>query len=711
MTKPNRQHLFASLAAATALAALPAWAQEAAKPVAPAKHPNIIFILTDDLGWGDLGVLYQNSRKKAGNRAEPWHSTPNLDLFAAQGAVLPHHYCPAPVCAPSRASLLLGVHQGHANVRNNQFDKALEANHTLATVTRQAGYATAAIGKWGLQGKGPGPDWEAHPLNRGFDYYYGYMKHVDGHEHYPKERPYRNKQEIQVWENRTDVVAGLDKCYTADLFTARAKQWIVDQEKANPAKPFFLYLAYDTPHATTELPTQPYPDGGGLKGGMQWLGKPGHMISTASGTIDSWIHPDYRDATYDHDSNPATPEIAWPNVYKRYATSVRRIDDAVGDLLQLLKDLKIDEDTLVVFASDNGPSQESYLKQPLEPSFFASFGPFDGIKRDCWEGGIRVPALVRWPGHVVAGRTFDQPTGSWDWLPTFAQAAGVPSPARTDGVSLLPGLTNTGIQDNRGFQYVEYNVDGRTPAYRQFDPSHRKRLRNQMQMIRLGDYLGVRYDIKSNADDFEIYNVVADPQEIKDLGKGPGSAAFQRQMKDKVLQVRRPDPDAPRPYDNELVPAGEKPVVSEAGVDTMWAKGTFPWVPELIALQRPDRENGEAVRPDPKATPDPLANQAILFSGYLQIPQDGEYTFGLSTDTGALLRLHEATVIDADYGYAAGTERTGTIKLKTGVHPFRLFYIHRGPGASSLEFTWTGPGIAKQPIPATAFLREVRIHK
>ncbi len=169
---------------------------------------------------------------------------PNLyDTLAREGIRLPHYYCPAPVCAPSRASLLLGVHQGHANVRDNQFDKALERNHTLGTVTKGAGYVSACIGKWGLQGKpatAP-PDWPAHPLNRGFDYYYGYIRHSDGHEHYPKEGVYEKPK--QVWENWTEVSAGLDKCYTTDLFTARAKQWITEHERTNSAQPFFLYLA------------------------------------------------------------------------------------------------------------------------------------------------------------------------------------------------------------------------------------------------------------------------------------------------------------------------------------------------------------------------------------------------------------------------------------------------------------------------------------
>ena len=371
------------------------------------RQPNIIFILADDLGWGDLGFQFQNKRAKMNVRSEPSVKTPNLDLFAKQGVQMPNHYCPAPVCAPSRASLMLGRHQGHANVRDNQFDKALDNNHTMATVLRTAGYSTAIFGKWGLPGLGDNKsdqesgnnesDWEAHPLNRGFEYFLGYMRHRDGHEHYPKEGVYRGKKE--VYENHKNIVEDLDKCYTADLWTAAAKKWIIEQKQEKKSeKPFFIYLAYDTPHAFCELPTQVYPEGGGLKGGLKWLGQPGHMINTASGVVDSWIHPDYANETYDNDKNPATPEVAWPNVYKRYATSTRRIDSAVGDLIQLLKDLKIDNNTMIVFTSDNGPSRESYLKEDYEPNFFNGFGPFDGIKRDLLEGGsqgIRFSLLAR----------------------------------------------------------------------------------------------------------------------------------------------------------------------------------------------------------------------------------------------------------------------------------------------------------------------------
>jgi arylsulfatase A-like enzyme len=496
-----------------------------------AQKPNIIFILTDDLGYGDLGVFFQNQRADDNTSGTPREFTPHLDRMAAEGALLPNHYAAAPVCAPSRASLLSGRSQGHANVRDNQFDKALNNNLTMASTLRQAGYATAAIGKWGLQGRDDhAPNWTAHPLNRGFDYFLGYMRHRDGHEHYPKEGLYRGSKE--VYENRTNIASNLDKSYTADLWTAAAKKWIVDHEQGeNAQNPFFMYLAYDTPHAVLELPTQAYPKGGGLKGGIQWTGQPGKMINTASGEVDSWMHPDYAHAVYDDDNNTATPQKPWPEVYKRYATDTRRIDSAVGDLIQLLKDLEIDDNTLVVFTSDNGPSRESYLEgQTNSPTFFKSFGPFDGIKRDTWEGGLRMPTIARWPGSIPEGRTIETPSISYDWMPTFVEMAGLPAPALSDGVSLLPSLLNKGKQPASHI-YVEYYQGGETPAYDDFLPQHQSRRRNQMQMLRLGDTVGVRYDIQGQGDDFEIYDVVKDPQQKNNLADNPEMAAFQQKLK------------------------------------------------------------------------------------------------------------------------------------------------------------------------------------
>jgi arylsulfatase A-like enzyme len=699
---------------------------------APLGKPNIIFVLTDDLGYGDLGVLFQNSRKQANNRSKPWELTPKLDRFAADGVQLVSHYCAAPVCAPSRASILLGVSQGHANVRDNQFDKALENNHTLATVLKQAGYATVAVGKWGLQGNGPGETdpatWPAFPTKRGFDSFFGYVRHMDGHEHYPKEGPYvgmekaasngkptktaaaqkpageapnTKKKPIEVWDGTTNITPQLDKCYTADLWTAWAKQWIVTHKHTHADQPFFMYLAYDTPHAVTELPTQAYPDGGGLKGGLQWLGDPGRMINTASGTIDSWIHPEYREATYVAERNAAGPEVPWPNVYKRYATATRRIDDAVGDLQKLLEDLRIDNDTLVVFTSDNGPSIESYIpNEPLEANFFESFGPFDGIKRDCLEGGIRMPTLVRWPGHVLAGKTVTRPSISYDWLSTFAAAAGIPAPARTDGVSLLPELTGQGVQRDRGYVYVEYFNNGKTPAYVDFTPSNRGRRRNQMQAIRIGDYVGLRYDIKTPADPFEIYQITTDPKEANNLASTMPD--LEKKMERKVMQVRRPNPSAPRPYDKQLVPAST-PGALLAGVEWRAYEGTFPWVPEFETLK--PVASGTANRPDLNNRLQGK-NGGLFFTGYLKIPQDGDYTFYLTADTGALLRVHDATVIDADYGYSGGKDMSGSIKLQAGLHPFRFYYAHRNPATPLLEFSWSSPGNSKEHIPDGVFMRQ-----
>ncbi len=665
------------------------------------KRPNILFILCDDLGYGDIGVFFQNQRRDKADRAEPWHLTPHIDAMAAEGVRLPNHYCPAPVCAPSRASLLLGVHQGHANVRDNQFDKALENNHTLASVLKGAGYATAAIGKWGLQGgpeeKSPAGEkatpamWPAFPTKRGFDFYFGYVRHQDGHWHYPKE------DGRQVWENDREISADLAGCYTTDLFTARAKKWITDQRATQPGKPFFLYLAYDTPHAKLQLPPSSFPAGGGVNGGVQWLGKPGAMINTASGTPDSYMRPEYANATWDHDHNPATPEMPWPNVYKRFAEDVQRIDDCVGDLLALLRDLKIDDDTLVIFTSDNGPSQESYLPEKYEADFFNSFGPFDGIKRDCWEGGIRVGAIARWPGIVPAGRVSDAPSQFHDWMPTFAELAGVPAPARTDGVSLMPTLRGAGEQQPSRI-YVEYFVKGKTPAYGDFLPAHRGRDRSQMQALRLGDFVGVRYSVASHTDPFEIYNIRTDPQEAHDVGRNTEYAALKQEMHDTVLRVRRPNASAPRPYDAEYVPALPAKTLAP-GVEWRAYEIASPWVAKLDTMQPKAR----GVQPQPNLSHAPHAGDfGMFFTGVIEVPADREYTFSLKTDTGALLRIHEATVLDFDRSFNVENEVTGTIRLQKGAHPFRLYYQHSGADEPALTLRWNRAGEAPADIPASA---------
>ncbi|MCG2460740.1 sulfatase-like hydrolase/transferase [Flavobacteriaceae bacterium F89] len=662
------------------------------------QKPNIIFILTDDLGYGDLGVFFQN-QLVTGNAGHPRQFTPHLDQMAKEGALLPQQYSPAPVCAPSRASLLLGRSQGHSNVRDNQFDKALDNNYTLGSVLQKAGYTTAAIGKWGLQGKDDsGPNWTAHPLNRGFDYFLGYIRHRDGHEHYPKEGVYRGSKE--VYENRTNIAQDLDKCYTADLWTAAAKRWIVDYKKGTGGqKPFFMFLAYDTPHAVLELPTQAYPKGGGLDGGLQWLGQPGHMINTASGKVDSWMHPDYSNATYDDDRSAASPQVPWPDIYKRYATDTRRIDDAVGDLLHLLKDLNIDDNTMVVFTSDNGPSIESYITgEPIVPTFFKSFGPFDGIKRDCWEGGLRMPSIARWPKHIPAGNIVETPSIFYDWMPTFTQIAGLPAPAVSDGVSLLPSLLKKGKQPESQI-YLEYFEQGTTPEFEDFAANHRGRRRNQMQMVRLDNFVGVRYDIKSQHDDFEIYDVVKDPQQTNNLARTSNTTSLQRRMKDRVLQSRIPNVTAPRPYDDAPVPA-VKGVIADPGIQWKAYEGDFPWVPAVATLT--PTETGMSDYPNGNVGK-VKSSGALYFEGYMRIPREGEYRFFIKTNTTALFKIHNATVIDADYEYFSNTVKAGTINLTSGLHPFRLFLTSPQKGNPTLDLEWCGPGLDKEKIPATVF--------
>tara|TARA_R100000027_G_scaffold5589_1_gene4578 strand:+ start:24300 stop:27671 length:3372 start_codon:yes stop_codon:yes gene_type:complete len=663
----------------------------AAESTVTPPRPNIIFILTDDLGFGDLGVYYQNSRNFAVNRHLPAHQTPHLDTMASQGLRMNRHYTPAPVCAPARASLLTGMHQGHTEVRDNQFDEALEDNHTVATVLKEAGYATAAIGKWGLQG---GSGFPGHPQNRGFDYFFGPLAHRDGHFHYPEtnNRPY--------YDGFTDIHTQLDKSYSTDLTTARAKKWIADRHAADPTEPFFLYLSYTAPHARLEVPTQAYPSGRGLTGGLQWTGTPDAMINTASGTVDSFIHPDYASATWDHDENPSTAEQAWPNHAKRHATMVRRIDDAVDDLFGLLEDLELDENTLVVFTSDNGPHNEAGSGGSVtqDPRFFRTYGPLDGIKRDVWEGGVRVPALVRWPaGMGTPGRVIDTPSQFHDWLPTFAELAGVPVPARSDGVSLVSDLTGAGSRED-SLVYSEYAYSSRsTPGYTDFDPSHRNAARGQMQVVYLDGYKGVRTNIDSHTTSFRVYETLGDPQEKTNLA-GQFGVPTQAELQARVLQVRRAGGGVSRPYDSDPIPGVD--ITTQPGLAYAVYENAYPWVPTF--------ENETPTATGITASPNVAvrtrdADIGLAFNGYLHVPTTGLYEFYVTTDTGAIVHLHDALLVDADFGYTGGSEQSsGAIPLEAGFHPIRIETRHLS-GAPSLALAWSGPEISKQTIPVAAY--------
>lgn len=644
-----------------------------ASPGADQSHPNVIFILVDDLGWGDLGVFYQNSRQDGRK-----HATPYLDIVATEGMQLRQHYCPAPVCAPSRASLLSGRHQGHEPIRDNQFDKALAPSHNLGTVMREAGYRTVMVGKYGL----PGGDrelydmdqWVAYPTRRGFDEFFGYVKHRDGHTQYPGDDYPRGDNELHqtgkpVFHNEKMLTKELSGSYTTDLFTAFAKKWMVDHRQQHPGQPFFMYLAHSTPHAALHVPSMPYPRGGGLNGGAQWIGEPGKMINTVGGTFDGWIHPDY--AKQD-----------WAEQEKRFATMVRRIDSSVGDVIQTLKDLGIDRETMVVFTSDNGPHKESYLADmDYHPSSFDSFGPFNGIKRDLLEGGIRMPTLVRWPGNIPSGAVNETPSQFHDWLATFANLAGFPAPALSDGVSLLPYLTGQGTA-RPGTVYVEYVNNLSTPDYLEFEPLHRGRTRQQMQVVFVDGYKGIRTGISSHDDDFMIFDLANDPRERMDLsGTSRYFTDLQQRMKDRVLQIRRPDEEAPRPYDNEPVPAlGKEP--KDRSIHWTAYAGDFPWVPQTFGLT--PVQKGVSREVDAKVT----GKAAIIeYRGIIDAKETAAYTFTVDSDGGAILRLHDAVVVDNE-SVIDGTRATrGSILLAKGPHPFTLTYRVGSRDNPSLKFS------------------------
>ena len=651
--------------------------------------PNVIFILTDDLGWGDLGVFHQNASEHPQT-----HRTPNLDAMAADGLQLRAHYCPAPVCAPSRSSLLTGVHQGNAVVRDNQFDKELEDNETLGTVMRAAGYRTCLIGKYGLQG-GPKPkqqigapeDWPSYPTKRGFDEFFGYVSHYAGHLHYPND-PWEmandgHRGTPNLWwsdaEGDREISEQLSKCYTTDLFTAKAKHYIVNHRQHHADQPFFMYLAYDTPHAALQVPTVAYPEGGGEKGGLRWIGESGHMINTATGTVDSFIHPDYADR-------------GWDDLDARFATMVRRIDSCVGDLRQLLVELEIAEDTLIVFTSDNGPHHESYVAGDAwgngryNPTAFQSYGPYDGTKRDCWEGGIRMPTLVCQPGTVRTG--IDETASQFhDWMATMCDAADVVPPARCDGVSLMPTLTGAGKQAEPT-TYIEYSNGGKTQGYEDFLPKHQGRPRKQMQVIRMrGDdgtlFKGVRVNIQSHDDDFEIYDVAKDLSEANDLGRSTQFASLQQRMKDRVLQLRSPNGSAARPYDDAPIPASaetseEWQVVRSDDIDV-------PWVPAAFGL------TGTAVPGVSSGKPGSVEmtfdrSGLYVVAGGIPADKTGEHQIRCQADTPLFARLHEGHAFDIRSGEGADVAITRT--LQAGVHPVRMVVrVMKAPATVTLRWS------------------------
>ncbi|WP_242203585.1 sulfatase-like hydrolase/transferase [Aestuariivivens insulae] len=655
----------------------------------PNTGPNIIFIYVDDLGYGDLGNFWQN--QKEGDRKMV---TPHLDALANEGAILTHHYTSAPVCAPARASLLEGLHQGHSSVRDNQFDKPIKAGLTMAEMLQKSGYRTLHVGKAGLAGKRgetePDPKTlPAHPLKRGFDQFYGYLYHIQGHQHYPQNGT--TNQRAYFTNGYTNVLTGTDLTYTTDVYTAKSKQWITLHENTRPEQPFFLYLAYDSPHAALQVPTQAYPKGGGLHGGLQWTSESSQTpwVNTASGTRDTFIHPDYDNKD-------------WNETAKRHATMIRRIDNAVADLIQLLKDLNIDDNTLIVFSTDNGPHHEagSGGRYKQDPQFFQSYANMNGTKRDMWEAGIRVPTICRYPGVIPEQSEVTFPSGQWDWLATFADVAHVAIPQYTDGVSLMPSLTkNNKHQIDKGYTYHEYGVGGTTQAYEDFETSKRNRHRGQMQVIRMGDYKGVRYDVKDHGTTlFEIYNVVTDEREHFNLADA--MPELQRNMKEKVLQVRKSNPTAARPYDSELIP-GKTLVSPIKGLKKSIFSGKHQWVPNFEYLSPQSTAIVSGIDTSTKLS----SEFGLFYTGYIKIPEDGLYTFYLESGSKSHIMLHDIHLLDNDYIHTT-EELSAQVYLKSGFHPIRISYQQNTMGEPSISLKLEGPNRDKALIPSNMFFVE-----
>ncbi len=403
------------------------------------KRPNILLIVADDLGYGDLGAYGQKVIQ-----------TPVLDQLAAEGLRFTDHYAGSTVCAPSRSALFTGLHTGHTPVRGNRRVDPMSQHPlpaesvTIAEVLKQAGYATGVIGKWGLGATGNAGE----PGRQGVDEFFGFLSQTHAHNYYPEflfsnntRVPLRNVLPEPRSETGTGYATTREQ-YAPDLMRERALAFL-DRHRT---RPFFLAYTTTLPHANNEAKS------------------------------DGMEVPDY--GIY------ATRD--WPAPQKGHAAMITRLDRDVGELLARLTSLGLARDTLVLFTSDNGPHREG----GNNPDFHDSNGPLRGIKRDLYEGGIRVPLIARWPGRIAPGCVTRQPVAFWDYLPTFAELAGTPAPAGVDGISFLPTLLGTGTPRTPEFFYWEFH-EGQTSS----------------QAVRTGNWKAVR---PAPGRPLELYDLASD---------------------------------------------------------------------------------------------------------------------------------------------------------------------------------------------------------
>ncbi|WP_206609804.1 arylsulfatase [Paracnuella aquatica] len=419
-----------------------------------AQRPNIVLIVADDLGYGDLGVYGQ---QKIG--------TPHLDKLAAGGMRFTNFYAGTSVCAPSRASLMTGLHTGHTPIRGN-FEIQPEgqaplpaASFTMAEMLQGAGYATGVFGKWGLGFPGS----EGVPNKQGFSQFFGYNCQRQSHNFFPPHL-WQNNQRVALANTLTN-----QQQYAPDLIQEQALSFLEKHKE----QPFFLLLTYTLPHAGLQLPAGDSPFEAYKKSFNE---APQQVAATWTGT-------GYQPQAY--------PKSA-------YAAMVTKLDHYVGEVMAKLKALNLEQNTIVVFTSDNGPHREG----GNQPEYFKSSGGLRGIKRDLYEGGIRVPMIAYWPSKIRSGSVSHYTGAFWDLMPTFAALTKQPVPKGLDGVSLLPVLTGKGRQQQRPYLYWEFHEDG------------------GRQAVRMGKWKGVRERVKTNPNGpIQLFDLEKDPQETTDVSK------------------------------------------------------------------------------------------------------------------------------------------------------------------------------------------------
>lgn len=447
-----------------------------AAPGAAARRPNIILVMADDLGWNEVGIYGQKKIR-----------TPRLDQLAREGLRFNQFYSGSPVCAPSRCVLMTGRHTGHAYIRDNsevrpEGQKPMAAaDVTIAELMKRAGYATAAMGKWGLGPVGS----EGDPNKQGFDLFYGYNCQREAHNFYPRYL-YRNSAQEMLPGNDRGLTGAH---YSHDLVEREALKYI----RENRERPFFLYLPFTIPHLALQVPQDSLDEYAGKFPDSPYEGGRGYLP-----------HP--------------TPRAA-------YAAMVTRLDRSVGRVVDLVEELGLGRDTLIFFTSDNGPTHGGVGGSDSE--FFDSNGPYRGLKGSVYEGGIRVPAIARWTGRIPPGRVTELPAASYDLLPTFCEIVGVSAPKQVDGISLQQKLLRQRGQRRHEFLYWEF------PSY------------TGQQAVRMGDWKGVRQELRRGRMKIELYHLKEDPGEQNDVSAA--NPEIVRQIREIMIREHTPSALFPIP--------------------------------------------------------------------------------------------------------------------------------------------------------------------